>query len=96
MAAPPQFPLRCPTVEVKEVGPGHALVDSETDAVHVINDTALALWELCDGTTSPAEMVDAICALFAIDRAGVEEDVDRTLQEFRRLGVISWEAALAP
>jgi hypothetical protein len=69
---------------------GHRLTDPATGAVHVLNETALALWELCDGRTTPAEMVAAVEALFSCGRDVAERDVNRTLVEFDRAGLITW------
>ncbi len=89
MTGSTQKPLRRPDVEVSEVGPGHVLVDRASGDAHVINDTALALWELCDGRTARAEMVDAICELFSAPRDRVDGDVRATLDEFERLGLLA-------
>ena len=41
----------------------NVVYDPETSAVHLLNVTATAIWVLCDGETTPEEMVDAICEL---------------------------------
>jgi Coenzyme PQQ synthesis protein D (PqqD) len=53
-----------------------------------LNRTALALWELCDGHTTVAEMVDAVCILFHIDRDQARRDVASALANMRTAGVI--------
>jgi hypothetical protein len=53
-----------------------------------LNRTALALWELCDGQTTVAEMVDAVSLLFDIDRDRALRDVGSALQNMRTAGVI--------
>jgi Coenzyme PQQ synthesis protein D (PqqD) len=53
-----------------------------------LNRTALALWDLCDGRTTVAEMVDAVCLLFDIDRERALQDVGSALQTMRTAGVI--------
>ena len=60
------------------------------DARHALNDTAFALWELCDGETSPDEMVEAICTLFATSATAVAGDIARTLARFTELDLIEW------
>lgn len=54
----------------------------------VLNPTALALWELCDGQTDVEEMVSAVCVLFAIDRERARSDVHHALSELAGAGVI--------
>jgi hypothetical protein len=56
--------------------------------VHILNATALAIWELCDGQTRTGEMVGAICGLSGLPRDVVEEDVGRILGEFQRAGIL--------
>jgi hypothetical protein len=56
----------------------------------VLNETAAALWVLCDGLTTPDEMVDAVCELCRIDEVSAWGDIDRTLTEFDRAGLIEW------
>ena len=68
-----------------------ALYDPDNGQVHFLNDTALAIWDLCDGTTTPEEMILAICELFRMHRDVVVEDVRRTLEDFDRAGLVSWD-----
>lgn len=55
----------------------------------VLNPTALALWELCDGTTDVEEMVSAVCRLFAVDRERARHDVECALSDMQSAGVIA-------
>ena len=43
-------PARRTDVRLQHKDDGHALYDPGCGAVHLLNDTALAVWELCDGT----------------------------------------------
>ncbi|QBR91200.1 PqqD family protein [Nocardioides euryhalodurans] len=54
----------------------------------VLNQTALALWELCDGSTTVTEMVDAVSALFALEPARARADVENALRDMLATGVI--------
>lgn len=55
-----------------------------------LDDLALALWELCDGETSVAEMVDAICDLFDAPAGVVHDDVTATLRTLGAAGLLVW------
>lgn len=66
------------------------LVGLDRGHEYVLNATALALWELCDGDTSAEEMAEGVCELFAIPRHQAVADVRRTLAEFERVGLIDW------
>ena len=43
------------------------IYESEADALHELNETARAIWELCDGETAPAEMAVAISEITGMD-----------------------------
>jgi hypothetical protein len=58
------------------------------EAAFQLNDTALALWELCDGRTTVAEMVGAASVLFAERPAALARDVLVALEELQRDGLI--------
>ncbi len=44
-----------------------AIYEAETDGLHMLNATALAIWELCDGHTTTEEMASAISELTDIE-----------------------------
>lgn len=69
------------------------LVDPEGRTLHVLNGTALALWELCDGETTVGEMVVAACTLFDTDEASVQRDIQRTLDQFTAAHLLVWDRA---
>jgi hypothetical protein len=54
-----------------------------------LNDTAFALWELCDGTTTVAEMVDAVSMLFAGSPEALQRDVRAALQHLLDAGLVT-------
>lgn len=64
------------------------LTDERGAAAFQLNDTALALWELCDGRTSVAEMVGAITLLFAEEPASLQHDVLAALRVLLQDGLI--------
>ena len=66
------------------------LVVPDQDGTYVLNPTARAIWELCDGDTLPAEMIEAICEAFAVSAERASADVDRTLEALIRAGLIVW------
>ena len=92
MSSTDRCPRRRPGVEIDDDN----TVRSADGTRHLLNDTALALWELCDGHIHPNEMVDAICALFDATEVMVAPDVGRLLDEFTRLGLVDWVARSVP
>jgi PqqD family protein of HPr-rel-A system len=62
--------------------------DERTAAVHTLSPVASAVWALCDGETTVAQMTDELTELFAVDHARVRSDVDAALTSFRELGLL--------
>lgn len=83
----PARPRRTDTVAVSHLS-GGAIVRARSGDL-VLNPTALALWELCDGETDVDEMISAVCTLFALDRARASADVRQALAELVSVGVIT-------
>jgi pyrroloquinoline quinone biosynthesis protein D len=76
------LPRRRDGVKLRREGDAHIVWDPVGGPAHLLNETALAIWQLCDGETSPQEMVAASCMLFAVDPDQVAQDehVERDLE----------------
>lgn len=81
---------RADGIETSRAGDELTVRDLAGDRVTVLNATAAALWELCDGETAPAEMVDGLAVLFAADRAQLAADVAEVLDELTALDLLTW------
>lgn len=81
-------PLRSPDVQLS--GRGSAPVLAEAGRTLGLNETALAIWDLCDGRTTVDEMVVAVVELTGIDADQVSDDVGRVVEEFRHLGLVTF------
>lgn len=68
---------------------GWTVYEPETDSLHVLNASAKAIWELCDGKTSATEMATAISELTGVDMGEASRDVAATLDSLQRLGLVS-------
>jgi PqqD family protein of HPr-rel-A system len=84
-------PVRKPEVWLRTAGDENAAYNPTTGSVYLLNETALAIWDLCDGQTSPEEMVTAVVELTGMHPDVVTEDVERILKEFEDAGLLSWE-----
>src|SRR5262249_26144 len=93
VADPGQFPKKRIGLEARPVDGRTALVDEQGRRVCFLNETALALWDLCDGATTPREMVDAIRIACGLPENLVVQDVERALSELTNAGLVSWEPA---
>jgi hypothetical protein len=70
------------------------LYDPSADAVHVLNRTALAIWDLCDGKHTFEEIESAIRNSFSVgEGADVGEHIHGVLDRFRREGLIDAPAS---
>jgi hypothetical protein len=84
------LPVRRTDVVLVDDGEYSMLVAPDQDDLHVLNPTARAIWELCDGVTLPEEMVAAICEVFAVTPERATADLDRILEELTRVRLITW------
>jgi hypothetical protein len=69
-------------------GDGGAVYVAQTDSLHVLNATARAIWELCDGRTSASEMAMAISEVTGMDVEQARIEVDTALVDLERLRLI--------
>jgi hypothetical protein len=65
------------------------VVTTDGRPVLQLNDTAVAILGLCDGTTTLDEMVDACVTLFDVREAQARPEVAAALDELLRAGVVT-------
>lgn len=58
---------------------GDGVVVTEDGEQVLLNETAEAVWELCDGRTSPAEMLHAMRQLFNVSEDQLSRDLHEAL-----------------
>ena len=85
-----ECPSRRSGLWIRQVEGETSVFDPATQNVHLLNDTALAIWEQCDGQTFPSEMVAAICELSGLPHEVVTEDVGRVLGQLDQAGLLRW------
>ncbi len=59
-----------------------------TEVLTLMNPSAFALWQLCDGETTPEEMVAAVADLTKVDEVEARQDVEKGLSELAVLGLV--------
>jgi PqqD family protein of HPr-rel-A system len=64
------------------------LFDPETGEIHVLNASAYAIWELCDGRTEPGLMADAVAEVTQMDWAEAKQQVQATIELLREKGLV--------
>lgn len=64
------------------------VADFRDSQLHILNPTAAAIWELCDGLHDTEQMAGLIAEHFGLAAEQVRPDVQRILGEFRAKGLI--------
>jgi hypothetical protein len=73
---------------VQRDGAETAVYNADTGQLHLLNASARAIWDLCDGDTLPEEMAAAITDLTGLDGSVAWVDVVTTLERLAELGLI--------
>jgi PqqD family protein of HPr-rel-A system len=73
---------------VQREGDRTAVFNPETGLLHLLNPSALAIWELCDGQTTASEMADAISEITGLDQETTVGDVQNALQSLQEAKLI--------
>jgi hypothetical protein len=81
-------PTKSASLEVRKVGDEVLVHDPAQAKVHVLNATAGAILELCDGTRTPSEIARSIADATGADVALVTSDLETILAEFSGLHLL--------
>lgn len=73
--------------EVNEVADGLVIFDPATQQVHYLNSTASIVYELCNGTTSTAEVIGSASALFS--GSASQDQLAECLDDLVRRGLVA-------
>ncbi|MGQ9592027.1 MAG: PqqD family protein [Planctomycetota bacterium] len=78
----PVYPSRRPGLTFRELGDSLVIHDPMTLDTHSLNETAGALFELCDGSRDFREVSEAYARRYGLEPAKAEADARRLLREF--------------
>ncbi len=81
-------PVRHGQAWVRRGSDDTAVFNPETGTLHALNPSALAIWELCDGSTTGEEMADAVAELTGLDIRAATADVNLALASLEEQGLI--------
>ena len=84
-------PTRQGELWTRREGDQTAVYDPDSGRLHVLNASALAIWELCDGETTGEEMAGAIAELTSGGTDSASQDVVAALQALWEQQLISVE-----
>lgn len=74
------MPSRAGEAWVRRDGDQTAIYDPRSGLLYRLNDPALAIWEICDGNTTPGEMAAALTELTGVDNETSLREVIETLE----------------
>ena len=82
--------MRVGAITQQTIGDETLLLDAKGGEVHVLNATALIIWQLCDGEHTLEMMASALRDQFALQGVDtVEQDVGQTLKLFSDKGLLN-------
>ena len=81
-------PRRRPDVVARVVDGELVVLDHRRNRVHQLNATARSIWDVCDGTRSPADIVGVVRAEFPDAPDSVVDDVHAALAQLREVGLL--------
>ncbi len=77
---------RTQDLECQEVGDELMVMDARSDCVHVLNQTMVAVWMLCDGGRSSEQVAQALSEV--VDCSEVEDLLATTRDALRSLAAL--------
>ena len=85
----PEKPMRKDSVLRGSKGDETVLYNEESGAIHVLNPTALLVWNLCDGEHSIEEIENTMRAEFSVSEdQSVSKDIEEVIERFSKEGLL--------
>ena len=75
-------------VMVRQVGEELLLLDTASNQIHQLNQTAGLIWQNCDANRSSDELANLLAMEYEISYGAAVKDVVETLEKFRELNLI--------
>lgn len=75
-------------VIVRELDQELLVLDTESNQVHHLNETASFIWRKCDDTTLAEELALLLANAFNVEQGTALNDVVETLQKLRALNLL--------
>ncbi|HUK43982.1 MAG TPA: HPr-rel-A system PqqD family peptide chaperone [Gaiellaceae bacterium] len=86
--------VRADDVLLTRAGDQGVLVDEASGNVHVVNDTAARIWELCEHGPTVEELLTAMTGEYEVDAAELRPDLEGVLRTFSDLELVTISPAL--
>jgi PqqD family protein of HPr-rel-A system len=83
---------RADDVLLTRAGDQGVLVDEARGAVHVVNETAARIWELCGKGPTLEELIQAMTDEYDVAATELRPDIEDVLESFTQLELVSISA----
>jgi hypothetical protein len=81
-------PLARTDIAVQEIGDEVMLYDSGNEKIHVLNHSAYAIWQMCNGKNSLVDMCEQLAVQYEDSSLNLFDDVQATLDGFMQKGLL--------
>ena len=75
----------------RDVADDFLVYDPDNGETYLLNPTAAAIVELCDGTSNAAAIAEEIASITHAEREPVLIDVERTLRDLTEKRLVVWQ-----
>lgn len=83
------YPIRSSSIVCTELPEGEAiLLNIENKYFYTLNEVALRIWNLIDGSRSIADIINVLLKEYNIDRPKVTKSASRQIKEFAKYGLV--------
>jgi pyrroloquinoline quinone biosynthesis protein D len=79
----------------RRIGDEIVVIKEDGSATHVLNKTAAAIWELCDGEHSLDDIAARLCERFEITFDEVRRDTGEIIDRWLELGILGQSGKIA-
>jgi hypothetical protein len=81
-------PLARNDITVQVIGDEVMLYDSGNEKIHVLNHSAYAIWQLCNGANSLEDMGKQLTVQYDDSSLDLIDDIQATINEFIKKGLL--------
>lgn len=82
-------PLRRPDIQFRVIDNEIVLFDAAGGQAGYLNTTAAAIWQLCDGSRTEADIAAELATLVGVPAETLLSDISEVLAQFRAAGVLA-------
>jgi hypothetical protein len=81
-------PLARSDITVQVIGDEVMLYDSDNEKIHILNHSAYAIWQLCNGENSLVDMCEKLIAKYEDSNLDLVDDIQVTIDGFIQKGLL--------